>query len=177
MGKATLFEAEFHSRTVTMKVFFVEVTFSILIHFRFLTRTPNRGTIIYFHNGKMCYCCEFTSVSVFVAQLTNKNSHRNVGHVELKTCFVIGLLNMSGKECCVTTFVSHNFMSCVTEFSFVEWSRIDCGERRKKSMNGRYLLQRDWKRLGCSHLLTILQLWRYVFRLVQRVSFGVDVRC
>lgn len=91
MGKATLFEAESHSRTVTMKVFFVEATFSTLIHFRFLTRTPNRGTIsiIYFHKGKMCYCCEFTSVSVFVAQLSNKNLHRNVGHVELKTYFVI----------------------------------------------------------------------------------------
>lgn len=37
----------------------------------------------------MCYCCEFTSVSVFVAQLSNKNLHRNVGHVELKTYFVI----------------------------------------------------------------------------------------
>ena len=162
-AKATLFEADFHSRTADMEVFSLRRRFQDWIISGFLTRAANHMTIATIVSHVLLlwiYLSLSLSLNRNLLIITQKCKRKDVFHCKWCSEYKIGQLDVSETERCVTELVTQFYVApgySHTFILFVEWSRRDCGGRHKKSMNGRYLLQQDWKRLGCSHLSTIHQ--------------------
>lgn len=164
MSKSHLIWSRFPLENGWHGSFFLEATFSRLNHFRFSnTRSKPHD------NSHDCFTCFIVvnlplSLSLSLNRnlliITLKCKRKDVFHCKWCSEYKIGQLDVSETERCVTELVTQFYVApgySHTFILFVEWSRRDCGGRHKKSMNGRYLLQQDWKRLGCSHLSTIHQ--------------------